>query len=185
MGGAGLIILTETSAGPSQFVDFWARRYHYAGEADDLYTRNIAGPHTADSLRELFKWKIGHRLFEHSLPTVEKNFVGRIDDARKLSFDTDPRAFLREFGEGGAIWRIFWLHCWDQRFPIYDQHVHRAMRYIEDFEIDELEGKPDREKITNYLDRYIAFVHRFDGIDAREVDRAVWAFGKFIRNWNL
>ena len=32
---------------------------------------------------------------------------------------------------GGAIWRIFWLHVQHtQHFPIYDQHVHRAMAFL-------------------------------------------------------
>jgi hypothetical protein len=114
----------------SAFVEFWAERYHYPGE--QLYTRNIDGPHTPKGLRDLFKWKIGTRFFAAKLKrqSVEQNFISRLDEAQRLLRSLVSRelrgvaeGFLEHFNDGGAIWRIFWLHCWDTRFPIYDQHV--------------------------------------------------------------
>ena len=100
--------------------------------------------------------------------------------------DTSAETFLAQFATGGVIWRIFWLHCWQpDRFPIYDQHVHRAMMLIEDREPDDLAAKDDKRKIRLYLDRYLPFHRRFAGSDQRSVDRALWAFGKFIKAWRL
>jgi hypothetical protein len=169
-----------------EFVEFWSELYDYGN--DEPYQRNINGPHTPEGLLELFRWKIGDRFFEAKKHILKRCFISRRKDAQRLVRDL-PRTGLREFAErflvdhfkgGGAIWRIFWLHCWDNRFPIYDQHVHRAMTYIEDKKPEELSGFLDKKKIRLYLDRYLPFFEHFKGIDSRMVDRALWQFGKSL-----
>ena len=63
------------------------------------------------------------------------------------------KVFLRDFlsRPGGAIWRIFWLHChYPNKFPIYDQHVHRAMACIIGMKSLEIPKKnQDKVKATN------------------------------------
>src|SRR5262249_331470 len=120
-----------------QFVEFWAARYSWQNE--ELYTGNITGPHTAKRLEELFRWKIDKRWFASTLPHLQQCFINHRAKAGRLVKELArcesckaARRFLDQFREGGTIWRIFWLHCWDTRFPIYDQHVHRAMTFILD-----------------------------------------------------
>jgi hypothetical protein len=87
-------------------------------------------------------------------------------------------AFSRSVARYGAS---FWLHCWQPaRFPIYDQHVHRAMAFIESGEREEI-PKNEASKVRAYLDRYLPFHRQFAGLDLRAVDRALWFYGKFIK----
>jgi hypothetical protein len=174
-----------------QFVKFWAERY--LSSYEHLYTNNINGPHTPDGLCALFKWKIGNKLFANKLPLLKRCFIDRRSDAEKFveKLDThEPsefaRRFLDHFKEGGAIWRIFWLHCWATRFPIYDQHVHRAMTFIKDNgQMEELGKYSHEKKIQLYLDRYLPFFDEFREMDGRTVDMALWRFGKSLKDRSL
>jgi hypothetical protein len=173
-----------------EFVEFWADRYYDPNEP--LYTENISGPHTAEGLGKLFKWKIGRRDFGSKLPRLNKCFINRSLDAEHLLTELAAcerrelaRRFLDHFNEGGAIYRIFWLHCWDPRFPIYDQHAHRAMTYIMDHGKMEEIKKKDEEKVRLYLDRYLPFFDEFPEMDDRRVDKALWRFGKSLEDLSL
>jgi hypothetical protein len=185
---------TPDPASTREFVEFWALRYYDPHE--NLYAANINCPHhTEGTLTELFRWKIGAWLFARNFErTVQRHFLDRIDKARALHPDISAEDFLHDrFPDGGAIYRIFWLHCWHpKRFPIYDQHVHRAMTFICDGKMEELSGYGDEEKIQKYLDCYIPFFESFrnldlafdlerDGISSRKADRALMAFGQAIR----
>ena len=168
------------------FVEFWAERYRWQNM--DLYTHNIAGPHTPDGLANLFKWKIGNKLFANKLPLLKRCFIDRRAEAEKLLRELVAcehreiaRRFLNHFKDGGAIWRIFWLHCWNTRFPIYDQHVHRAMTFIKDNgQTEELGKFNNAKKVQLYLDHFLPFFDEFQGMDGRTVDMALWQFGKTL-----
>jgi hypothetical protein len=183
---------TPDPASPREFVEFWALRYFDSHE--NLYTGNINCPHhTAETLTALFKWKIGARFFTRTLErTVTPNFLSRIEEARALSPEISAEDFLNIFQGGGPIHRIFWLHCWHpQRFPIYDQHVHRAMVFIQHGRVEELGEYSDEAKVAKYRECYIRFFETFrdvgipfdlesDGVPSRKVDRALMAFGQAI-----
>src|SRR5271170_7536261 len=124
-----LNILAEKTVGAAEFVEYWADRY--SDKHEHLYTNNIDNPRTEANARDLFLWKISKRFYEHKLEHVKKHFIRRLDELAAMSADTTPRDFLDRFFGGGVIWRIFWLHCWNQKYPIFDQHVYRAMRYIQ------------------------------------------------------
>jgi hypothetical protein len=175
-----LIIYSALQASPREFVAFWASRYKYPKES--LYTDNVGKRLTPTRIRALFEWKNGSRLSAGKLRSVQRNYVARVSELRKLPASTDAESFLRLFASGGAIWRIFWLHCWEPiRFPIYDQHVHRAMAFIESGERKEI-PKNDASKVRAYLDKYLRFHRQFAGLDLRSVDRALWFYGKFIKS---
>jgi hypothetical protein len=179
-----LVVCQYVAASPPQVVDFWSR--YYSGrdlELDnDLYTRNINGRngrHTARTLTLLFQWKVGNPYFESVLPRLQRQFVSRRADAYRLP--AEPNRFFAAFPKGGAIYRIFWLHCWHPKFPIFDQHVYRAMTYIREARLRELAGN-DNAKLDIYLKEYIPFHREFDGIDGRLVDRALFSFGKHLKS---
>jgi hypothetical protein len=180
---------TPDPASPREFVEFWALRYYDSHE--DLYTTNINQPPTEETLTKLFKWKIGAFRFASALErTVKPKFLERIEEARALPPDAEK--FLNTFNGGGAIFRIFWLHCWHpKRFPIYDQHVHRAMVFICNGRVEELSDFSEKEQISKYIDSYTRFFDSFrdvgipfdlesDGVPGRKVDRALMAFGQAI-----
>ena len=177
-----LIIYDPVKADKEAFVAFWSDRY--PGGDDDFYDRNVGQELTEERILGWFEWKNGTPLSARKRNSVLTNFVARRCELAMILPDETPAQILQRFSDGGAIWRIFWLHCWQPaRFPIYDQHVHRAMRFIqdgvrkkEDLQIPE----KDPDKIQAYIDQYIPFHARFDGLPHRKVDKALWAFGKFI-----
>lgn len=165
---------------PEDFIAFWAQQYSYAKES--LYTKNIGKNLTPIRICKLFEWKNGSELAAHKHRSIKRNYISRLSELKTLPLNTDAEAFLRRFSAGGAIWRIFWLHCWQPTlFPIYDQHVHRAMSFIECGLRQEIPSD-DASKVRSYLDRYLPFQRKFNYSDLRAKDQALWVFGKFIKN---
>ena len=171
-------------AQPAEFVHFWSAQYDYT--LDRLYEENIGRPMTSDKVFALFEWKNGSRLSDKKRMSVQRNYVDRLGELQDLPANVGAEEFLGVFSRGGAIWRIFWLHCnYPDRFPIYDQHVHRAMTCILDQRVVEI-PRTDNAKIVQYTTRYISFYNEFGGIgDRRAIDRALWAYGKFLKGYNF
>lgn len=193
-----IVICTVRPATLREFIEFWEARYFDGDQRqyglEKLYTENIKGPHTIETLTELFKWKMGVFAFAKRIRSgLEQNFLSKIEKAKGLPPDISAIGFLQEqFPNGGVIARIFWLHCWYPiRFPIYDQHVHRAMVFVRSGQVneaDELSNHSDKKKIEQYL-QYVSFFEPFravseelynpesDGVPARKADRALVTFG--------
>src|ERR1039458_4049768 len=134
------------------FAEFWAARY--TGYDDEFYYANVGHELTEARILSLFEWKNGTPLSGPKRASVVRNFVGRRSELDQIPPDETASALLERFAEGGVIWRIFWLHCWQPaRFPIYDQHVHRAMRCIQAGVREEIPGK-DPDKIRAYIEQY-------------------------------
>lgn len=189
-----LFTLQVVESAPGTFIEFWERQY--SDVLETLYDVNISvKPFTDKAIRELFEWKNGGELSAAKRASVARNFMARKDEAcvhRAIGFTPaeNPEGLTQfakefltnDFREGGAIWRIYWLHCCNQAFPIYDQHVHRAMTVAEDGRPQELSQFPDDRKIQLYLEKYLSFHARFSG-EQRKVDRAIHTFGRFIKAW--
>ena len=177
-----LFIYRPSAATPEQFVAYWSALYN-ATQDNTLYAPVVGQALTAEVVHQLFVWKNGSRLSGKKWRSVEDNYIARLEELRALPLDTNAETFLGRFSKGGAIWRIFWLHCWQpERFPIYDQHVHRAMSYIRGGRCEEINTWSDHTKISAYLHRYLPFYESFAGLEHRSVDRALWSFGKFVKN---
>ena len=171
------------------FIDYWKEKYRYGNET--VYECHINKDLTKEkaSLQRLFVWKNGHRqpsqvkqaninekinwLNSQSVKSCEKN---QVIEKAKMKYLNCKRS--------GAVWNIFFLHCLDQEeWPIYDQHTYRAMMYIKTGEIPEDE-KNDCEKYENYRKKYRCFIKtKFKGCDRRDVDKALFAFGKFLKTY--
>jgi len=173
-----LIVYEPVKADKKAFVQFWSGRY--TGYDDEFYEANVGQELTEERILEWFEWKNGTPLSNLKRNSVLKNYVARRGELATIPANETPERTLSRFSEGGAIWRIFWLHCWrPQLYPIYDQHVHRARRFIEAGAIEEIPAK-DPDKIRAYVGQYMPFHAKFDGLSQRAVDKALWAFGKFI-----
>jgi hypothetical protein len=177
-----LIVYRVENADANEFVEFWSSRY--SGYDDEFYEANVGRELTEERILALFEWKNGTPLSGSKRNSVLRNFVARRDELSHAANES-PSDLLKRFGEGGVIWRIFWLHCWQPaRFPIYDQHVHRAMRFLEAGRAEEIPAK-DAAKIRAYLSEYMPFHARFQDMPHRAVDKALWAFGKLIGENNF
>jgi len=171
----------QTSA--AEFIDFWSRRYRYA-EAH-LYDDNIGLGLTKQRILDLYRWKNNKDLSQKKLNSVIQNFIQRRNELSQFKDNLSANDILAHFADGGAIWRIFWLHCFrPDQFPIYDQHVHRAMMFIQNGKAEEI-PKSDPRKINAYIGEYLPFYERFVATDGRVVDKALWTFGKFIKENNF
>jgi hypothetical protein len=186
-----LPIYLRAHASTTDFVTFWSRQWSDKDKRSDenYYDVHIKRPLTDDGLRDLFRWKNQMPLSARKQRTLERIVAGR-ERLVHLSPDTKPEAFLNQFREGKAIWRIFLLHCWSNahgtnKYPIYDQHVHRAMTFICKGEREESGDWSDKVKVKAYLTRYICFFNRFSDLDPQKVDRALMVFGRFIKAYQF
>lgn len=159
----------------ASFVEFWNAQYQYKKE--HLYDDNIGKPITPESLAALFEWKNGSVLSAKKQKSIQQYLL----PSERIAEDADTET-LRRFlcRQGGAIWRIFWLHLQHPlRFPIYDQHVHRAMASLLGWPDLKIAGR-DARKVDAYLDQYLPFVASLGPIPIRTLDRALWAYGRFL-----
>ena len=99
-----------------------------------------------------------------------------------LIFQGDHRdRYLDHRKSGGAIWNIFYIHCLNPtQWPIYDQHTFRAMKYMKTGQITEI-GNTNKQKYESYINEYIPFVREFANIEHRKLDKALFAFGQFLK----
>jgi hypothetical protein len=174
-------ILNVTQATPQDFVQFWERLY--SGYDETFYRENIGQPLTEKLIAEWFEWKNAGPLSAGK----KQSILRYTKDEERIAHDADVDA-LRKFlnRDGGAIWRIFWLHLQHPKhFPIYDQHVHRAMAFLLTEPKEKLPAEiPDYDptKVSIYLEHYRPFFGRFDACNRRQVDRALWSFGRFLKS---
>lgn len=176
----GFEVIDWARVSRERFVEFWASQYHDPREA--LYERCIGRPYAVEEVLDLFRWKNGGKLSARKQESVFKNYVDRLEEFESLPLETSPSEFLQKWSSGGAIWRIFWLHCWrPDRYPIYDQHVHRAAARIESWPAGELPGAPGKQ-VAAYLQQYLPFCEKH-GFTTRADDRALWAYGKFLKSF--
>ncbi|MBN2211176.1 MAG: hypothetical protein JW709_07245 [Sedimentisphaerales bacterium] len=175
-----LVIPRPAAIERNVFIDYWAG--FYDDPREQLYEENIQGNLTATKVRELFKWKSGNWFPAPSRQSMERNFIPRLAQAQALATEGSAEAFLKSFPKGGAIWRIFFLHiCRPDKYPIFDQHVYRAMIYIQKGDIEEIPNG-DKRKIAGYLNDYLPFFKTFGPNPDRRVDKALWMLGRFLKS---
>lgn len=177
------VLIAENECGANEFVDFWFARYFY--ESEDLYTENISkAAFSCDDLKSLFSWKNGMHLSGNKNNALESKVLRKLAKVNELKLDFSIGDFEEVFSSLSTIWKVFLLHCIQpDTYPIFDRHVYRAMQYIENGTIIEV-SKSDAKKYRQYLDSYLDFFTRVleqSNRDAIKVDRALWLFGKSIR----
>jgi hypothetical protein len=164
------------------FLEHWSSRYDDTNDKA-LYDPNI-GKTDEKSLIELFKWKNGGgKIAQHKLETIYANYLSQqVEDA-----DLEAR-YLDPAQGNGPIWNIFYLHCrFPEVYPIYDQHAHRAMIYMQQHLVceqkDDLGNQPRLFVYQSYR-RYQGFVdniRRATDHELRPIDRALYTFGQFLK----
>jgi len=171
-----LKILISKETNQVEFIDFWSKQYKYSNEY--MYDNNIGKELTEKRILELFQWKNGTILSVLKQRSVQEHYL---KDTTK--FPKNPTIdFIRNelLKPGGTIWRIFWIHChYPKLFPIYDQHVHRAMAHIQDWDNIEIPNY-NKKKVEIYLTKYLNFYNEFKGLPHKKTDEALWAYGKFL-----
>ena len=170
-------VLSISHVQPKDFVQFWEQLY--SGYDEDFYKENIGKPLTEELITKWFDWKNGTPLSAAKKLTIRRY----LSPEERIGLDANEDT-LAEFlnRPGGAIWRIFWLHLQHpQHFPIYDQHVHRAMAFMLKWPKLTIPAY-NPTKARNYLQFYRPFFDRFEDFKDRQVDRALWSFGRFLKS---
>ena len=172
------------SANVTDFVSSWSKFYQYRNY--DEYRRLIAKTKFEEAdVKWLFEWKNGMTLSSDKENSYKRNIEGHIGEMIKLKEDFDPQIFKKHFEGMSAVWQIFLLHVLQpDYFPIFDQHVYRAKLFISGEVIETLPNS-GKKVIAIYHNTYLKF---FQGllnssplIDRFELDKALWVFGKLIK----
>ncbi len=167
--------------GVDAFVALWSRLYAYPD--DHLYTENIGRPLTPDRIKALFAWKNGGPISKRKQGSIERHYLDAPERLLPHVSHEAAGALFDRIGGGGAVWGIFFLHCLaPSRFPIFDQHVHRAARLIRGQPPEELDGLSTRAQIARYEDEYLPlWASLRPETFGRALDKALWCFGKAMR----
>lgn len=180
-------ILTNRQSGSLQeFISFWSKLYVYDNAV--LYERIHNTTLSEDDLKDLYKWKNGMKLSkakEKSLNAKIISKIGIVNNLRAAS-NFDLEYFLKEFKQVSVVWKVFLLHILKpNRFPIYDQHVHRAYRFINNQSSDGIKASINESvKLKFYFEEYYPFVRESKITDLKKMDEAFFAFGQFINIGN-
>ena len=105
-----------------------------------------------------------------------------IKEKIQKDFSKEKPEIVAELGsrEGfGFIWALFVLHCfYPETYPLFDQHVYRAYRYIDSSGREcLLTPRLDWSDYVTYRNFFCSQVEA-TALPYWEVDRALWAFGK-------
>lgn len=168
-------VLATSLSDAEAFLEFWDRLY--SGYDEGFYRTNIGQPLTPQRIERWFEWKNGSVLSARKAQTI----LRYSEPEQQVHADASTGKIVDFLSrDGGAIWRIFWLHLQHPaRYPIYDQHVHRAMAFMKRGESLEIPSY-NPAKVRTYLGSYVPFFESFLPTDRRRLDRALWSFGKFL-----
>ena len=178
----------------SVFIDYWANSYDYSAENTDydLYVAKRDDTFEFDkaNLRKLFEWKnnTGEKLTSKKESTVNK-LIDKLPEINQLLGQWNDVLFQEHFGKISAVWQTYLMHIIQpDRFPIFDQHVYRAFAYLQLGKPDELQRLNTTKQKLGLYRQYQSF---FDGIKqesgcaTRDIDKALWAFGRFIKQYKV
>jgi len=165
------------------FIEYWSKLYSYRDEWK--YSENIYLAQFTDiNILQLFEWKNGSELSEGKSEGFRRNILGKLQEINlfKSSANLIQEEFLSEFESVTAVWKIFLLHTIKpNKYPIYDQHVHRAYNYIKGIPFEQIKNTiPDKEKLNFYFGDYLTFINSIRISDLKKMDEAFFAFGKLL-----
>lgn len=170
----------------NSFVKCWSRLYSYPNY--ELYKAIVTKPTLATGdLRLLFEWKNGMNLSSKK----ETSFINQVLQHEKLVDELKSEfkyeKFENTFGTMPAIWQIFLLHIIQPcEYPIFDQHVYRAFRFIQNQDEKELPATR-QAKLNVFYSKYLPFFLDMKDLtnenDHFEIDKALWAFGRIIKEY--
>ena len=176
-----LVTFAPRAATPAGFIDFW-EQYYFDDQYDDkAYDKCIRGRGNEDDrIIKLFTWKNGRKLSRAKEASIRAHFI----DGREFPEDGSNEALIAYLARdtGGVIFRVFWLHCNDpEKFPIFDRRAYDAMTHILGWKDRSVLSELSYEKqAAIYVDHYRPFFKGLCIREPRRLDRALWAFGKFL-----
>lgn len=171
------------------FVTFWKLRYRYESEIDYANTINSEINHIM--LKELFIWKNGRRMSSKKEISFKNKIQRRVELLRtyRKSSKRSIRNLYDELSDVSFVWRVFACHiARPSEYPIYDQHIHRAVLYL--LEDESWRGVNNtmsmEQKELFYFEVYLSyFLPQFKEFSYRDIDKALFAFGRYLKDYEL
>ena len=180
------IITNRQSGSLQEFISFWSKLYVYDNAV--LYERIHNKTLSEDDLKDLYKWKNGMKLSQAKEKSLNTKIIIKLEIVNNLraASNFDLEYFLKEFKQVSVVWKVFLLHILKpNRFPIYDQHVHRAYRFINNQSSNDIRASMKESlKLEFYFEEYYPFVRQSQMTDLKKMDEAFFAFGQFINIGN-
>ena len=180
-------VLTKTQSGSLQeFISFWSKLYAYDNAV--LYNKIHHKVLSEKDIKDLFQWKNGMKLSQAKEKSLKIKILKKIKIINSLRATTeiDLDYFLKEFKEVSVVWKVFLLHIISpSMYPIYDQHIHRAYRFMNNEASDGIKASMNEAtKLKFYFEEYYPFVKDSKIKDLKKMDEAFFAFGQFINIGN-
>jgi hypothetical protein len=180
-------ILTNRQSGSLQeFISFWSKLYAYdnAGLYDKIHYKVLS----EKDIKDLYQWKNGMKLSQAKEKSLDTKIIKKLNIINSLRATTefDLNYFLKEFKEVSVVWKVFLLHIISpSKYPIYDQHTHRAYRFMNKQASDGIKASMNESvKLKFYFKEYYPFVKESNIKDLKKMDEAFFAFGQFINIGN-
>ena len=184
-----LFKLNFQTCSATDFISFWNGRYNEGKYSDEDYEKNLnrRGFLTPKNVQYLLEWKNAKPLSKRkqALADRTKRQIAKFNKFRSLHEVSEPDfqgfwSFISTIISYGIVWKVYLLHISRPNdFPIVDQHVLRAWNFLTKRRVEEPE-----QTLENYR-RYRFFFFELtkqSGKDPRIVDRALMAFGQFLKS---
>jgi len=180
-------LLTKTQSGSLQeFISFWSRLYAYDNAV--LYNKIHHKVLSEKDIKDLYQWKNGMKLSQAKEKSLNTKILKKINiiNSLRATAEIDLDYFLKEFKEVSVVWKVFLLHIISPTmYPIYDQHIHRAYRFMNKQASDGIKASMNESvKLKFYFEEYYPFVKESKIKDLKKMDEAFFAFGQFINIGN-
>lgn len=178
-----LILTPKKSKSLKEFVAFWKQFYDYRNESN--YQKHINKKEfSAANVLELYIWKNSMPLSNKKKDSIQQKIIANlnlINQYKKIK-KIDTNEFRDNFKTVKAVWHIFLLHIIKpNKFPIYDQNIHRAFNYLNNKDWKSINNKiSDSAKLDFYFNTYLHFVEKSKFHDLKALDEAFFAFGQFL-----
>jgi hypothetical protein len=170
------------------FIDNWSKSFMYlnmASYTDLIYREEFS----VENIEELFTWKNGMKLSGKKDTALKEKILSKHEIINQLKRNWNTNIFDKTFSDLSAIWKIFLMHIIQpNEYPIFDQHVFRAFKYISEQDKDASLPTSNGEKIKIYHKDYKPFYLNCkdimnDNFTAKQLDSALWTFGKFLSEY--
>jgi len=182
-----LYTLTPTTTNIQDFINFWSKQYAYTSE-ETYYNAISKKEFTATDIQNLYVWKNGMKLSAPKQKSVDTKIKAKLTiiNRFKSNNEIDLDAFKKEFKNIPAVWKIFLLHSIKpNKYPIYDQHIHRAYNYIHNLGYRNISSDMSNKlKEEFYFKTYLPFIKEQKFKDLKKLDEALFAFGQFLNTRN-
>jgi hypothetical protein len=187
--GIDFFKLNIEPASASEFVSNWSKFYNEGKYSDKEYEKSLnrKGLLRPQDIQFLLEWKNGKPLSKpkQAIANNVKRQISKMNEFRGL-----PKVTNRDFSElwsfvssiinYGIVWKVFLVHISrPDEYPIVDQHVLRAWKFLTENRIIE----PDQtlENYSKYKDFFFSLAQQSqEGL--RSVDQALMTFGQFLNS---